>query len=347
MKRRPLGRTGIEVSEIGLGTMTWGEQNTREEAFEQLDVAIDAGVNLIDTAEMYPVAPRAETQGATERILGEWLSRSGRRADVVIATKITGPGRAFGWIREGQTRLTAETLVSACEGSLRRLGIETIDLYQIHWPERSTNMFGQLGYVPRTDADATPIEETLRGLDALVRSGKVRAIGVSNETPWGLAAFLSAADREGLPRISAIQNPYSLLNRTFEIGLAEFAHREQVGLLAYSPLAMGVLSGKYEGGTVKPEGARLTRFSRFTRYQNPQAWAATDAYVRLAREAGIEPSQLALAYVTQQPFVTSNLIGATTTAQLTSNLASQHIVIDTALREAIEATHTRWPNPCP
>ena len=347
MKRRPLGRTGIHVSEIGLGTMTWGEQNTQEEAFAQLDLAIDAGVNLIDTAEMYPVAPRAETQGATERILGAWLTARGRRNDVVIASKITGPGRAFGWIREGQTRLTAETLVAACEGSLRRLGVETIDLYQIHWPERSTNMFGQLGYTHRADPDATPIDETLKGLDALVRSGKIRAIGLSNETPWGVAAFLHAADREGLPRVASIQNPYSLLNRTFEIGLAEFAHREDVGLLAYSPLAMGVLSGKYEGGTVQPEGARLTRFSRFTRYQNAQAWAATEAYVALARTAGVEPSQLALAFVTQQPFVTSNLIGATNLEQLKSNLDSCSIDITPELRTALDAVHVRWPNPCP
>jgi aryl-alcohol dehydrogenase-like predicted oxidoreductase len=347
MKRRLLGRTGIEVSEIGLGTMTWGEQNTQDDAFEQLDLALDAGVNLLDTAEMYPVAPRAETQGETERILGAWLASRRCRARVVVASKITGPGRAFGWIRDGQTRFTAEMLVAACEGSLRRLGIDTIDLYQLHWPERSTNMFGQLGYTPRDDADATPIEETLRGLDALVRSGKIRAIGVSNETPWGVAGFLQAADREGLPRIASIQNPYSLLNRTYEIGLAEFAHREDVGLLAYSPLAMGVLSGKYAGGTLKPEGARLTRFSRFTRYQNPQAWAASEAYVQVARDAGLDPSQLALAFVTQQPFVTSNLIGATTTAQLASNLASTSINLTADLRAAIEAVHTRWPNPCP
>jgi aryl-alcohol dehydrogenase-like predicted oxidoreductase len=347
MERRPLGRTGIEVSVIGLGTMTWGEQNTEAEAHAQLDLALERGVNLIDCAEMYPVPPRAETQGRTEAYLGRWLARGNHRERVVLATKIAGPGRAFGWIRDGKTRFVREHLVAACEASLRRLQTDVIDLYQLHWPERSTNMFGQLGYKPTQEPDATPPEETLRALADLVAAGKIRAIGLSNETPWGVHAFLRAADQAGLPRVASIQNPYNLLNRTFEIGLAEFAHREDVGLLAYSPLAMGVLTDKYAGGASWPAEARLTKFERFRRYTTPEAFRATARYVALAEEHGLNVGQMALAFVQQQPFLTSDLIGATTLAQLEQNLASADLTLPPEVVRGIEAIHRDHANPCP
>lgn len=347
MEYRRLGRTDLKVSVIGLGTMTWGEQNTREEAHAQLDLAVSAGVNLIDAAEMYPVPPKPETQGATETLLGQWLKARGRHDDLVIATKATGPSRGMSWIRDGNCHHRAHELVTAVEGSLERLGIGTIDLYQLHWPARSTNFFGRLGYTHDAEAPMTPPEESLRALEDLVSSGKVRHIGLSNETPWGLMRFVADAEQHDLPRPVSVQNPYNLLNRTFEVGMAEAAIREDVGLLAYSPLAMGVLSGKYEGGRTWPEGARLTKFERFQRYRTDACWTATDAYVALAREHGLDPAQMALAYVNRQPFLTSNLVGATTLAQLRSNLASAELVLSDEVLAGIEAIHARAPNPAP
>lgn len=347
MERRRLGRSDIEVSVLGLGTMTWGQQNTEQDAFEQLDLALDAGVNLVDTAEMYPVAPRPETQGATETILGRWLQRTGRRHDIVLATKITGPGRAFGWIRDGRTRFQAAHLTEAVEGSLRRLQTDHIDLYQLHWPERSTNFFGQLEYRHAPSEVATPPEETLRALQDLVTAGKIRHIGLSNESPWGVMAFLRAADQLGLPRVVSVQNPYSLLSRVYEIGLSEVGLREQVGLLAYSPLGMGVLSGKYEGGRVWPEGARMTVFERFRRYTTPEALTASERYAALARQAGMEPAAMALAWAARQPFVTSVLVAATTTAQLRDNLAAAGLALNGPILSGVEQIHRAWPNPAP
>ncbi len=344
MPTRRLGAAGPEVSLIGLGTMTWGEQNTPEDAFVQLDGATEAGVTLIDAAEMYPVPPRGQTQGRTEEILGDWLARRGGSEGLVIATKVTGRSTNMDWIRGGP-RLDAAQIRQACEDSLRRLRLDCIDLYQVHWPERSTNFFGQLGYTPGSD-DGIPIEETLQALAALQQEGKIRHIGVSNETPWGVAEYLRLAREQGLPRIVSVQNPYSLLNRSYEVGLAEFAHREDVGLLAYSPLAFGVLSGKYLDGA-RPEGARLTRFSRFARYTNAQAEAATRAYVALARERDLDPAQMALAYINSRPFLRSNLIGATTMHQLEANLASAALTLDSSLLEAIETIHAGQPNPAP
>lgn len=344
MEYRPLGRTGIDVSVIGLGTMTWGEQNTAADAHAQLDRAVAAGVNLIDTAEMYPVPPRAETYAETERILGQWLARQPRDR-LVVATKAAGPGDWATYIRGGP-RLTAAHLREALDASLARLQTDYVDLYQLHWPERRTNFFGRLGYAPAPDEDAVPLEETLRALDDLVRAGKVRAIGVSNETPWGVMRLLCAAEREGLPRLASIQNPYNLLNRTFEVGLAEVAHREQAGLLAYSPLGFGMLSGKYLHGA-RPEGARLTRFERFKRYTNPQAIAATERYVGIAREHGLDPAQMALAFVNRQPFTASTLIGATTMEQLERNLGSAEVVLPEPVLTAIEQVHREQPNPAP
>ncbi|ERS91198.1 NADP(H)-dependent aldo-keto reductase [Halomonas sp. PBN3] len=343
MQTRPLGDTGIEVSRLCLGTMTFGEQNSEAEAHEQLDRAVAFGINFIDTAEMYPVPPKAETQGRTEAYIGSWLERRGSRDDVIIATKATGPGLEH--IRGGP-RLTREHLHQAIDASLERLRTDYVDLYQLHWPERKANFFGKLGYVHDEEEDATPLEETLAALKELVDAGKVRAIGLSNDTPWGVMRALHLAESQGLPRVASVQNPYNLLNRSFEVGLAEIAHRERVGLLAYSPLAFGMLSGKYLDGA-RPEGARLTLFERFQRYTNPQAQAATAEYVRIAREADLDPARMALAFVNSRPFLTSNIIGATSMAQLESNLASESLRLDDEVLEAIEDVHRRYSNPAP
>lgn len=343
MEHRQLGRTGLKVSLLGLGTMTWGEQNSEAEAHAQMDRAVAAGINFFDAAEMYPVPPRAETQGRTEQYIGSWFASTGRRNDIVLATKVTGPGM-FPYLRGGSC-LDRASVLAACDSSLQRLRTDWIDLYQIHWPQRPTNFFGQLGYAPQ-DRDGPSIEETYGALTELVQAGKVRHLGISNETPWGLSEYLRLHREKGWPRIASIQNPYSLLNRSYEVGLAEFAHREDVGLLAYSPLAMGKLSGKYENGA-KPADARLTLFARFQRYSTPEADVATAEYLKLARAHGLDPAQMALAYVSSRPFVTSNLIGATTLAQLEKNLASAHLTLGKDVVESIEAIHRRYSNPCP
>ncbi|MGI9276193.1 MAG: NADP(H)-dependent aldo-keto reductase [Endozoicomonas sp.] len=343
MEYRQLGRTDIRVSEICLGTMTWGEQNSQEEAFAQLDCATDCGVNFIDTAEMYPVPPKEETYTRTETILGNWLKQRGRHDDLVIATKICGPGQAY---MDGGRLMTPWHINRAVEGSLKRLGVDCIDLYQLHWPDRNTNFFGQLGYTHQEDQGGTPIEETLGALDELVRAGKIRHYGLSNDTPWGTMEHLRISAEKHQPRPVSIQNPYNLLNRSFEVGLAEISHREQLGLLAYSPLAFGTLSGKYLNGT-RPANARITLFSRFSRYQSPQSQFAIEEYVRLAREHNLDPAQMALAYVTSRSFVTSNIIGATTLEQLKSNLQSSQLSLSEEVLEGIEAIHTQQPNPAP
>ncbi|MBD3658182.1 MULTISPECIES: NADP(H)-dependent aldo-keto reductase [Marinobacter] len=345
MQKRTLGKTGLEVTEICLGTMTWGEQNSEQEAFEQLDLATAAGINFIDTAEMYPVPPRAETQGLTETFLGNWLARRGRRDDLVIASKVAGPGNGLGYLRNGP-RLTRDHIRKACEDSLRRLQTDYIDLYQVHWPDRNTNFFGKLGYVHKADEQMTPIEETLGALDELVKEGKVRHVGLSNETAWGTMEYLRLAREKGWPRVASIQNPYNLLNRSFEVGLAEIAHREDVGLLAYSPLAFGTLSGKYLDGQRPPAG-RLTLFERFSRYTREQGDAAVRAYVELARAHNLSPVHLALAYVTGRSFVTSNIIGATTMTQLRENLESATVTLSDEVLTEIEAIHARYTYPCP
>jgi aryl-alcohol dehydrogenase-like predicted oxidoreductase len=346
MQYRKLGRTDIEVSVICLGTMTWGEQNTEAEAHRQLDAAMAAGVNFIDTAEMYPVPPKAETYARTEEYIGHWLARRNIRDKLVLATKVAGPGDWLPYIRDGKNRLDRKNIHAALDNSLRRLKTDYIDLYQLHWPDRSTNFFGKLGYQPVASETATPIEESLQALGELVQAGKVRHVGVSNETPWGVMRFLRAAEATGLPRLVSIQNPYNLLNRSFEVGLAEIAHREQVGLLAYSPLGFGVLSGKYLN-TRRPAGARLTLFERFQRYTNTEGLRATADYAQLAREHGLSPAQMALAYVNSRPFLTSTIIGATSLAQLRENLASIQVTLDQELLAGIEAIHQRQPNPCP
>jgi aryl-alcohol dehydrogenase-like predicted oxidoreductase len=343
MEYRKLGNTGLDVSLIGLGTMTWGEQNSEAEAHDQMSYALAQGVNLFDTAEMYPVPPKADTQGRTEQYIGTWFKKTGKRREVILATKVTGPG--FAYLRGG-SRLDRTSVIAACEDNLRRLQTDYIDLYQVHWPQRPTNYFGKLGYEHADEAPGVTIEETLGALDELVRQGKVRHIGVSNETPWGLAEYLRLSREKNLARIASIQNPYSLLNRSFEIGLAEFAHRENVSLLAYSPMAFGVLSGKYLDGQRPPEG-RVTRFQRFSRYTSEQAEAAVAAYVALARESGLDAAQLALAYVNSRRFVTSTLIGATALDQLRSNIASEQIRLSSEVLERIEKIHRRYTIPCP
>ena len=346
MQQRRLGDTQLMVSELCLGTMTFGEQNTEAEAHAQLDMALAAGINFIDAAEIYPVPPRAETQGLTERYIGTWLQQRGGRDRLVLASKVAGPGAWVGYLRDGQPRLDRTNIVAALDASLARLQTDYLDLYQVHWPDRETNYFGKLGYEPVADDQSVPLLETLEALDEQVKAGKVRHIGLSNETPWGMMTFLRLAEQHGLARPVSIQNPYNLLNRSFEIGLAEAALRERCGLLAYSPLAFGVLSGKYLNG-VRPPGARLTLFERFSRYSNAEAERAATAYVTLARDHGLDPAQMALAWVTSRPFVTSNIIGATTLEQLASNLASLDLTLSDELIVGIEAIHREQPNPAP
>ncbi len=343
---RRLGRTDIDVSALCLGTMTWGQQNSEADAHRQLDAAREAQINFIDTAEMYPVPPMAKTYGVTERHIGSWLKSRGGRDRVVLATKVMGRSDSLTYVRGGQACLDRKNIERAVHDSLQRLQTDYIDLYQLHWPDRHANYFGQLGYLHSDDEHGAPLAESLRVLGDLVAAGKVRHIGLSNETPWGVMTFLRLAEQDGLPRVVSIQNPYNLLNRTFEIGLAEIAHREQVGLLVYSPLAFGTLSGKYLGNA-RPAGARLTLFTRFSRYTNEQGIQATKAYVQLAREHGLDPAQMALAYINQRPFVTSNIVGATSMEQLHANIASVQIRLSAEVLAAIEAIHVKHPNPCP
>ncbi|SDG39568.1 aldo/keto reductase [Roseospirillum parvum] len=347
MEYRPLGRTGLTVSALSLGTMTFGEQNSQDEAFAQLDMARDAGINFIDAAELYPISPKAETQGRTEEIIGNWLKSRGRPDDWVIATKVVGPSPAMPWFRGPDHSLGRADIEAAVDASLRRLGVEAIDLYYLHWPARQTNTFGRLGYTPGDDADAVPLADSLAVLGELVRAGKIRHVALSNETPWGLMTALKLAEQSGLPRPACIQNPYSLVNRSFEVGLAEIACREAVGLAAYSPLAGGVLSGKYlDGG--QPPGARLTLWpGRYGRYTKPAGVAATRDYVGLARRHGLDPCAMALAYVMSRPFVTSAIAGATSTDQLAGHLAACELTLPEEVLAGIEDIQSLNSNPCP
>lgn len=345
MEYREIPRTDLRVSVIGLGTMTWGEQNCEAEGFEQMDYALEQGVNLFDTAEMYPVPPRAETCHETERIIGNWFADRGKRDDVILATKVAGPGPHITHIRGG-SRHNREHIVTALEGSLKRLRTDRIDLYQLHWPDRPVPLFGTRDYSPPANHEPIPPEETLKVLAELVEEGKIRYVGLSNETPWGAMKFLHSADSLGLPRIITIQNSYNLLNRTFDSGLSEVCHEEGVRSLPYSPLAFGILSGKYRQGS-KPAGARLTLWERFARYSGPVSDAAVEEYARIAEEAGLDFAQMSLAWVNGRHHVASNLIGATTMAQLRSNIASADLSLGPDVLSAIERIHQRYPNPCP
>jgi len=347
MEQRKFGRTTENVSAIALGTMTWGQQNTEAEAHSQLDFALERGVTFIDTAEMYPVPPMAQTQGRTEAYIGTWLEKSGNRDKVFLATKAAGPARdpkRPGHIRSGRIHFDRQNLTQALDDSLRRLRTDHVDLYQLHWPDRTVNCFGLTSYPWVDDAYTVPIRETLEVLSDLVKAGKIRHIGVSNETPWGVGQFLKESEIHGLPRIESIQNPYSLLNRTYEIGLSEFAHREQVGLLAYSPLAFGVLSGKYSNGAM-PEGSRLALFPRFSRYSSPSVFEVAQEYVDLARAHGLDPAQVAIQFTLRQKFLTTSIIGATSMEQLRANIEAAEIVVPQEVWAGIEAIHARRPNP--
>jgi aryl-alcohol dehydrogenase-like predicted oxidoreductase len=345
MEYRKLGTTDIDISLICLGTMTWGEQNSQADAHRQLDYAIDHGVNFIDTAELYAIPPKAETQGLTESYIGNWLKHRPDRDRLVIASKVAGPGEFVRHIRSGP-RLNADHMTRALDASLRRLQVDCIDLYQVHWPERHTNYFGELGFRPAEEPDLIPIEETLEVMDGFVRAGKVRHVGISNETPWGAMRYLQLAEERGWPRIQSIQNPYNLLNRSYEVGMAEVSWREQCGLLAYSPLGFGVLSGKYLDGKL-PRGSRLALFPGYSRYSGPEATAATAAYAALAREHGLSLAQMALAFINSRPFLSANIIGATTMEQLRENIDSVEITLDQEVLESIDAIHKRYSNPAP
>lgn len=346
MQYNELGRTGIRVSRICMGTMTFGGQNTEEEAFRLMDMCAGHGVNFYDSAEMYAFPASPETQGRSEEILGSWIKARGNRADTVIATKISGPGPRFQHIRGGDLNFTKKQVAEAVDNSLKRLQTDYIDLYQTHWPERSTNFFSKLGYTHDPgDTGWTPIEEVVDAMQSQIDAGKIRAFGVSNETPWGVHRHLQAAgDRPS--RVAAIQNPYNLLNRTFEVGLAEMAIREHVGLFAYSPLGFGALSGKYLDGQL-PKGSRLQLFPDFKRHFKPRGVEATERYVALARTHGLDPSAMAIAFVNSRPFLTSNIIGATNTEQLAVNLSAEDVVLSAEVVDGIEDIHNDIPNPAP
>lgn len=350
MEYRKLGRTDLDVSLVCLGTMTWGEQNTEAEGHAQMDYAVARGVNFFDVAEMYPISPRKETYAETERVIGTWFEKSGRRKDIVLATKAVGPGDFFDYIRDGGIgpRLGEKDILAAAEDSLKRLKTDYIDLYQIHWPSRPVNCFGTLDFPENADfSQAVPIEETLGALAKLVEQGKVRHIGLSNETPWGVSEYLRLSEKNGWPRIASIQNPYNLLNRSFEIGLSEFAMREQVGLLGYSPLGCGTLSGKYLNGQ-SPEGARLTLWpDRYSRYTKPMGLKATEMYAEVAKKHGLDFGQMSLAFLKAKPFVTSSIIGATTMAQLKLNIDAYEMDLSEEVLHDIDAVHKAHPNPAP
>ena len=349
MQLKPLANTGILVPEICLGTMTFGEQNTQAEAFQQLEYALDQGLFFWDTAEMYPVPPKPETQGATETILGNWIAQRGKRDQLFIASKIARPSQGGSHIRDGQTRFNAAEISSAIDGSLKRLQSDYIDLYQLHWPQRPTNFFGKLGYgnaEAQQDTEITALEETLSALSDEIKKGRIRYIGLSNETPWGTLKFLHLAEKLGLEKFVSVQNPYSLLNRTYEIGMSEIAHYENVGLLAYSPLAFGYLTGKFRNGA-RPANARVTLFSRFSRYSNPESEWATEQYAQLAERHGLTLTQLSLAFIKQQFFVTSTIIGATNLDQLKENIQAFEIDLSVEVLQGIEDIHRQQPNPAP
>lgn len=341
-----LPHTSLEVSKICLGTMTWGKQNSEAEGHQQMDYALDQGINFFDTAELYPVPAHADRYAHTEIIIGNWFKKTGNRDKVVLASKIAGKAPFTKFIRT--TGFSRESLIEAVDGSLSRLKTDYIDLYQLHWPERNTNYFGQRGYKHSiSDHWKDNIHQVLETLQELIEAGKIRHVGLSNETPWGTMRFLEESKvHSDLPRMVTIQNAYSLLNRLYEVGLSEISMRENIGLLAYSPLGFGVLSGKYLGGA-KPENARITLFPSYNRYSGENAQKATQQYFDLAKKHNLSLSQMALAFVNSRPFITSNIIGATSMEQLKENIDSIHIELSDEILSEIEAIHDQIPNPAP
>ena len=344
MNYKKLGNTDIDVSTICLGTMTWGEQNTQEEAFRQMDYALDQGVNFWDTAELYSVPPKAETYGLTEVIIGNWFKENKKRDKVILASKVAGPMRAY--LRGGGNNYGIEKMTQAINDSLKRLQTDYIDLYQLHWPERNTNMFGRLGYEHKEN-EWNKFEDVLGNLQKFIKEGKIRQIGLSNETPWGVSKCLELSKEKELPRMMSVQNPYSLLNRTYEVGLAEISIRDQIGLLAYSPLASGYLTGKYRNNQL-PKNSRIERDGDFwTRYNKPNTAKAVDAYYEISKKYNLNFAQMSLKFCEIQPFITTVIIGATTMEQLQTNIESVNINLTDDVINEINEVQKIYPNPCP
>ncbi|WP_440690854.1 aldo/keto reductase [Candidatus Pelagibacter sp. HIMB1782] len=344
MNYKKLGNTDLDVSTICLGTMTWGEQNTQDEAFKQMDFALSNGVNFWDTAELYAVPPRKETYGDTEEIIGNWFEKTKKRKEVILATKVAGPARDY--LRNGENSFTGPNLESALNNSLKRLKTDYIDLYQLHWPERNVNNFGRLGYVHKEN-EWNKFEDVLGELDKYIKAGKIRYVGLSNETPWGALNYLQLSKDKNLPRMMSIQNPYSLLNRSYEVGLAEVSIREKIGCLAYSPLASGYLTGKYRNKNF-PKGSRMERdFDFWTRYRKPNTEAAVELYFKICQKHNLNMTQMSIKFCEIQEFMTSVIIGATTMEQLKSDIESVNVNLSNDVIEEINQVQTIYPNPCP
>jgi len=344
MNYKKLGNTDINVSTICLGTMTWGEQNTQSEAFEQMNYSLENGVNFWDTAELYAVPPKAETYGHTETIIGNWFEETKKRKDIILASKVGGPSRKY--MRNGENSFTGKNLEDALHGSLKRLKTDYIDLYQLHWPERNVNNFGKLGYEHKEN-DWNKFEDVLENLKKFIEQGKIRYVGLSNETPWGVMNYLQLAKDKDLPRMMAIQNPSSLLNRSYEVGLAEVSIRENIGCLAYSPLASGYLSGKYRNKQF-PKGSRMERdFDFWTRYRKPNMENAVEDYYKISQKYDLDMSQMSIKFCEVQDFMTSVIIGATTMEQLKTNVESVKVNLDSEVIKEINNVQKKYPNPCP
>ena len=344
MNYKKLGNTDLNVSTICLGTMTWGEQNTQNEAFEQMDYSLDNGVNFWDTAELYAVPPKAETYGHTESIIGNWFEKTKKRKEVILASKVGGPSRKY--MRNGENSFTGKNLENALHGSLKRLKTDYIDLYQLHWPERNVNNFGRLGYEHKEN-DWNKFEDVLENLKKFIEEGKIRYVGLSNETPWGVMNYLQLAKDKDLPRMMSIQNPYSLLNRSYEVGLAEVSIRENIGCLSYSPLASGYLTGKYRNKQF-PKGSRMERdFDFWTRYRKPNMEEAVEDYYKISQKFGLDMSQMSIKFCEVQDFMTSVIIGATTMEQLKTNVESVKVNLDSEVIKEINNVQKKYPNPCP
>ena len=345
MNYNKLGNTDLKVSTICLGTMTWGEQNTEKEGFEQMDFALDHGVNFWDTAELYSIPPKEETFGHTEIIIGNWLKKNHKRDKIILATKVAGPMRSY--LRGGGNNYGIEKMTQAVNDSLKRLQTDYIDLYQLHWPERNTNTFGRLGYEHNDTGNWNKFEDVLGNLKKFVDSGKIRHVGLSNETPWGVSKFLELSREKNLPRMEAIQNPYSLLNRSYEVGLAEISVRENIGLLAYSPLASGYLTGKYRNNQF-PKNSRMDRdFDFWTRYRKPNTSLAVEKYYEISKKYNVNFAKMSIKFCEIQPFVTSVIIGATTMQQLKTNIESVNVNLSNEILKSINDVQKLYPNPCP